>query len=401
MIRTPARSIVGAIDAASARWMDAEFEPRVRAREAACARTGYSRAVVEYAFDRLFGELRGDAIEAIVVDELGCFDVLDGFTAVNGRPNVRTIPIGRVCIISSRTTIGVAIPAAVFAMCAKCNVLVKDREDRLVASFFKTLAEELPDLKERISARSWSGAASGAEIATYDAVVAFGDDATLAEIASQLSVSTRFIGYGSKASAGYVTRESLSHEEAARSIARGAALDLTLYEAEGCLSLHTLFVENGGAISVQRFAALLAEALRESARQFPPAIADATTAARRAAARDLALFRSSAAIHSDRGAGYLIVLDPPFEEPPLFLPQTIGVRAVDDSARAADYFARHGITLEGLAVAGERIDLLELAATCKAARVAPFGTLQAPPLGAFYGGRPRIAEFVRWLGDET
>ncbi|MGA8574729.1 MAG: acyl-CoA reductase [Candidatus Cybelea sp.] len=401
MVKTPARSIIGAIDAASARWMDPDFEPRVRARDAACARTGYSLAVVDYAFDRLFGELRADAIEAIVADELGCFAVLDRFTAGDGRPKVRAIPIGRVCIISSRTTIGVAIPAAVFAMCAKCSVLVKDREDYLVASFFKTLAEELPELGEWISARPWSGAASSAEIAAYDAVVAFGDDATLAQLASQLGVSSRFIGYGSKASAGYVTRESLSHEAEARSIARGAALDLTLYEAEGCLSLHTLFVENGGAMSVARFAELLAEALRETAREFPPAIADAAAAARRAAARDLALFRSSVAIHSDRAAGYLIIVDPPFEEPPLFLPQTIGIRAVDDTLAAAKYFARHRIAVEGLAVSGRRNDLLELAASCKAARVAPFGTLQAPPLRAFHGGRPRIAEFVRWLGDET
>ena len=79
----------------------------------------------------------------------------------------------------------------------------------------------------------------------------------------------------------------------------------------------------------------------------------------------------------------------------------IGIRAVDDSLRAGEYFARHGIAIEGLAVAGRRNDLFELAAACKAARVAPFGTLQAPPLGAFHGGRPRIAEFVRWLGDET
>jgi hypothetical protein len=33
-------------------------------------------------------------------------------------------------------------------------------------------------------------------------------------------------------------------------------------------------------------------------------------------------------------------------------------------------------------------------------RIAPFGTLQHPPLASPHGGRPRIAEFVRWVSDE-
>jgi hypothetical protein len=35
------------------------------------------------------------------------------------------------------------------------------------------------------------------------------------------------------------------------------------------------------------------------------------------------------------------------------------------------------------------------------ARIAAFGALQSPPLHAYHGGRPRIAEFVRWVTDET
>jgi hypothetical protein len=176
---------------------------------------------------------------------------------------------------------------------------------------------------------------------------------------------------------------------------------LTLYETEGCLSLHALFVEGGGAVSAARFAALLEEALSAAVREFVPAL-EAQAASRRAIARELATFRrESGALPADPAAPYLVVVDPPNDEPPLFLAQTIGVRCVDEPASAAEYLERHGITLEGLAVAGARDDVVELALRAKAARIVPFGALQSPPLGAFHGGRARIADFVRWIGDET
>ncbi len=403
MVRKPVRSIIGAIDAAAARWSDARFAPRMRARDAVSARTGYSPPMVEYAFDRLFGALRRESVEAVIADELGCIDVLDGFAERAGRPAAQALPLGRVCVVSSRTTIGVALPAALFALCSKCDVLVKDREDHLAAAFFDTLAGELEELRDSATAQAWNGDDDAVELSGFDLVVAFGSDATLAGLAAKLRPATRFIPFGSRASAGYVTREALSgaHHEA-EAIARGAARDLVLYESEGCCSLHVLFVESDGAVTVQRFAAMLVDALDAAAVKFPPQAPDAATVARLAVARDMATFRAGAGrVYSSPRAGYLAIVDPPFEEPPLFLPRAIGIRSVENSSQAAQYFEHHGIALEALAVAGVRQDLLDLAARAKAARIARFGTLQAPPLGIFHGGRPRIADFVRWLGNEA
>lgn len=400
MIKAPVRAIAAAIDAAAVAWSLPDFEPRVQARDAVSRRTGYSEPMVEYAFDRLFGVLRRDAIETVIEDELGSLDALDRFVERVGRPRAAALPIGRVCIVSSRTTLGVAIVPAIFALCAKCEVLVKDREDHLAASFFTTLAENFPEIRDAVAARPWDGVSNAATLSGFDVVVAFGSDATLADIASNVGYPARVIGYGTKASAGYVTREALAAEPAARTIAAGAARDLVLYESEGCLSLHALFVEDGGAVKAQRFAELVACAMRDAASELPSAFDGARTSARRAAARDLATFRGER-YFADAGAQYLAVLDPPPASPPFFLPRTLGIHCVERPAEAAQYFERHGIRLEALAIAGDRSDLRELAARTGAARIAPFGTLQAPPLGIFHGGRPRIAEFVRWIGDET
>ena len=261
MVKTPVRSIVGAIADAAARWSEPAFPPRLHARDGVSARTGYAPAAVDYAFDRLFGSLTGGAIEAVITGELGSLDVLDGFVAGRGRPPHRALPLGRVCVISSRTTVGVAIVPAIFALCAKCSVLVKDREDSLASAFLATVVEHLEALRGAVEARVWDGTGHARALSGFDVVVAFGSDATLGEIGARLEPEVRFIAYGSKASAGYVTRHALREESTAQAAALGAALDLILYEGEGCLSLHVLFIEREGAVTPQRFGKLLGEAI--------------------------------------------------------------------------------------------------------------------------------------------
>lgn len=402
MVKKSVRAIVAAIAAAAARWSEPGFAPRMRIRGAVSERTSYSLPAIDFAFDTLFGSLRREALEAIIADELGCLDVLDDFVARGARGRVRALPLGRVCIVSSRTTIGVALLPALFALCAKCQVLVKDREDNLIATFFETLAGELDEARSVAIAQTWTGGDADYDLTTFDAVVAFGSDATLAQIGNALPFPGRFIPYGTKASAGYITREALMDERAAESIARGAARDLVLYESEGCLSLHALFVERGGAISPERFAELLTGEIRAASRAFPAGPHDALSAAERAQARDLEIFRGGDAhIYADPSAEYLVVLDPSLDVPPAFLPLSVRLHVVDGASQAAEYFTRHGIAVEALAVAHASSDLRAMGIAIGASRIAAFGTLQTPPLGVFHGGRPRIAEFVRWVSEDT
>ncbi|HKU67775.1 MAG TPA: acyl-CoA reductase [Candidatus Baltobacteraceae bacterium] len=401
LLQTPVRTIVRAIADAAERWSDADFPPRVRATERVVARTGYSVPVIEYALDRLFFGITHRELVATIQSELGSLDILDGFAPRGGRPDAWAAPAGAVCIISSRTTIGVAIVPAIFALCAKCDVLVKDREDALVRAFFETLAEELDPLAQAARAASWSSEDERApNLAEFDGVVAFGDDRTLAAISSAVHPSARYIGCGSRASAGYVTREALSSRNAAAEVARGAARDLVLYETEGCLSLHTLFAERGGEISVADFGSILAAAVEEANVEFPIGERSAAEVAAIAQQRDLAAFRAAGgrgAVFASADADYAIIVDQPSSEPPHFLPRTIGVLAVDGPRDALAYVREHRLRLEGFALSEHRADALEMAVAAGAVRLTRFGELQHPPLSGDHGGRPRIAEFVRWI----
>jgi hypothetical protein len=400
----PARSIVRAIAGAAERWSDGDFSPRVRLLDAVAARTGYSLPVVEYALDRIFLSLGENAIAETIARELGSLDALDRFVERGALPRARALPLGSICIVSSRTTIGVAIFPAIFALCAKCDVLVKDRDDGLVGAFFATLRDELDEFETAARATTWDGRHEAADLGAFDGVVAFGSDAALAHLRDGVSPAARFIPYGSKASAGYAGRDALATQTGARDVARGAARDLVLYESEGCLSLHALFVERGAAVTPDAFTALLAAEIERAEVEFPLGTRSADASARLAQRRDLAAFRAasgSGAVYSDANASYLAVLDPPPSEPPAFLPRALGVHAVDGPDDAAAYLERHRLPLEAFAVAGMRDDIFAMAVKAGAARVAAFGELQSPALGGYHGGRPRIAEFVRWMSDET
>jgi acyl-CoA reductase-like NAD-dependent aldehyde dehydrogenase len=403
MVKTlPVRSIIDAVAGAAAAWSDARFEPRRRALDAVGARTGYSQPVVEFAFDRLFRPLTGDAIAAVIAGELGSLDVLDAFVRRGTRRATRALPIGRVCVISSRTTIGVAIVPAIFALCAKCAVLVKDREDHLVSAFFATLAEMHAELGDAVAARPWRGESDAVNLDAFDSIVSFGNDRTLAAISASLQFPTRLIAYPSKISAGYLSRSSLARQRDADAAACGAARDMLLYDGQGCLSLHVLFVERGAEVSPTRFCETLSDAIEDAAREFP-AVASAESSARRATARDMASLRSDRdqRIFTDTRSSYLVVLDPPLDQPPLLLPRALSVYSVADPREAVAYIERHRIPLEALAVAESNANLRNVAAGLGASRMTLLGSLQEPPLGEFHGGRPRIAEFVRWISDET
>jgi len=383
-----ARKIIGAISDAAERWRDADFPVRVRATQRIAERTGYSIPVVEYALDRLFFSIDRASIEAVIAGELGEIAVLDGFRARAGRTDAWARPIGSVCVISSRTTIGVALPAALFALCAKCDVLVKDREDSLIVSFFETLREELPEFEQAARAEPWSSQDDAAPaLRAFDAVAAFGRAETLATIRAALPPEARFIGFGSRASAGFVSRESLSGADAAAEIARGAARDIVLYETEGCLSLHVLFVEDGGVVSVAAFSQTLHDEITRANIEFPRGEHASERFAQGAHTRALAAFRNA----SSQSA---------LSEPPPFLPRLAHAIPVGNPADALDYLRRHGIALEGFAVADSRPDVIDMAVSAGAVRITRFGELQNPPLTGEHGGRPRIAEFVRWI-DKT
>jgi hypothetical protein len=395
-----AEQIVAALADAAERWCDADFPARVRATQAIVARTGYTEPVVDYALDALFGELDARTLHDTIADELGSLAALDGFVAREGRPEVFFAPQGDVAIVSSDTTIGVAVPALVYALCAKASVLVKDRDDALVRAFAETIATERPELGARMSVETWDGSnvdASRDRLADARVVLAYGRNETLRAIRRVLRPEARFVPFGHRTSIGYVAREALAAPAAARDMARALATDAFLFDGEGCLSIHVAFVERGGALEPAEFAQIAGNACDEVAVEFPAGFSELDPAG--IAIRSAALFRAAqgtGAVYGGVLAPHLLVLDPDPADPPPWARRTLGLYSVDGPEEALAFLQRHGLELEAVATApGTRAEIDAFAIAAGASRLAAFGTLQRPPLGGEHGGVGRILPFVR------
>ena len=398
-----ASAIVRAIADAADRWSDADFPPRVGATQAIQKRTGYTAPVVEYALDRLFFSLTREALEAAITDELGSLDALDGFVARAGRPDGFARGVERVIIVSSDTTIGVALVPAMFALCAKSSLLTKDRSDALVSAFIETLIEERPEIAEAVLTQTWRGGDDPREAALLKAaevVVAFGGPAALIAIRALLNADASFVPFGHRVSLGYFDAAAWAALDPAerRALAEGIARDALLYDGEGCFSLHALFVE--GLESDPALGAELGKAFERVAIEFPPGTLDAARAAAVAAQQALSAFRVAQA-SAAAPPSPMLDFAPPLDRPPALLPRLLPVYDVSDADDVAEFVARHRLPVQALGVVDPATDeARSLAETIGAVRIARFGTLQSPPLAGRHGGRPRISDFVRWIDAE-
>ncbi|MDB5071869.1 MAG: acyl-CoA reductase [Candidatus Eremiobacteraeota bacterium] len=407
----PATRIIGFIADAAQRWCDADFAPRVRATAAIEARLGYTTPVVDYALDRLFSGITRDALEAATSSELGSVAALDGVVERRGAPAAWARGVDRVVVVSSDTTVGVAIAPAVFALCAKCDVVVKDRSDALVAAFFSSLAQEHPAFAHAAQARAWHGGDDPDEdelLARADTVVAFGRDETLRTIRARCGVDARFIPFGHRASIGRLTRAEA--EQLDDALAERIARDALLYDGEGCLSLHALFVHSdaarhgaasAGDETLAHVARVLAGACERVAVEFPGGSRAPGRAAQVGAYRSLATFRAAGGRGGVlRGGDATLVVDPPRDEPPPFLPRVLPLIAVPSDDAVAAYAAEQRLPVQALGVVAPDARAAALAERIGAVRVAPFGAMQDPPVAGHHGGAPRIAHFVRWIDRE-
>lgn len=406
----PVRRIVRAVADAARRWEHPDFPPRVRAQAALEGRTGFSAPVVEVALDRALARLTVAEIERTLRGDLGSLEVLDRVAPGPYGAPAHAAPAGTVLVVSSTTTIGVGLWPALLALCCKNDVVLKEPEEALGAGFFSTVVEEEPALAGALHAASWPGGDEEIEEPLYaraGVVVAFGADHTLRAIRQRLPIGARFVGYGHAASIGIVLREALADEESALRAADGAAVDLSLYESTGCLSLHALYVERGAAVEPERFAALLAQTLTRRTVEFPVGRRDLAQSAAIRGARELAAFRSAGgrgAVFTGTDLAWTLILDPPPDQPPAFLPRTLSIAPVNDAVEAIEHAMALGLPVETLGVAPLDVpraaSLCARAARAGASRICALGAMQHPYLASHHGARPRVADFVHWVDIE-
>jgi hypothetical protein len=216
-------------------------------------------------------------------------------------------------------------------------------------------------------------------------------------------VNTRLIGHGHKISFAAIGRERLSSPDAARSLARGVAYDISLWDQQGCLSPQLCYVEDGGHVGPLAFAEHLAEALSAAALEFPPRQLGFDDQAQVLRFRHEAEWSMTGLLASAGSTDWSISVEEGADFVPTCLNRCVRLKVLRDLGELPVALAGHRRHLEcaGLAVeAARETSLAELLAGCGVHRLCPIGAMQRPPLSWRQSGRPRVADWVEWTTVE-
>jgi hypothetical protein len=408
LVRRPVPSLLSSLDRAVQRWLDPASGERQEAEATLPAQTGLSPAMICHTLPLVFQEYRAERLETLLRDELGDLHALDAFVPVPGGwrkaygPNLITQ-------VLAGNLPGAGLDGVIFALLLKSATLVKasSQEPLLPALFARSLARVDPDLGACLAVVTWPGGNAVLEevaFARAEVVLASGADESLASIRSR--VPGQFIGYGHKISFGVITREALSE---AQDLARRAAYDVVLFDQQGCLSPHLVYVEEGGGVTPLEFAAVLAQALEQWQAVLPRGRVTPEESAAIRRVRDEAEWQAlggkEVTLHASTANTAWSVI---YEADPTFVPsplhRTVRVKPLTTLAQLDSLLVpwRSHLEAAGIVAAPARLtEAADLLGRAGVSRICPLGAMQAPPLNWRHGGRPRVSDLVRWAGVEA
>lgn len=431
------QELVELVAFAAERWMQPESGFRRIALDQGAAETGFSPATLGRGLDTLFKQLTVENLQALLLQDLGDAQRLDGFAAPVGELRQGRLALARGPEMLVHVAAGNLPNSALFSLVLgiltrSAQFMKLARSGNLIPRLFAhSLADLEPKLGSCLELAVWSGGHESLEAALFheaDCVTAQGSDETLQSIAPRLRHGCRWIPHGHRLSFGFIGSDQLSSYQAPR-LAHRAAADITAWNQLGCLSPHVFYVEDRGSVSAEGFAEFLAVALAEREAAEPRGPLPVEIAAEIAGRRSLhelrqahhrvtreeaktvprgAFFEAPAAgtrvWASTESTAWTVV----FEEDPRFRTSCLNrfvyvkpCRGLEDMLRHAEV-VRGQVSTLGTAVGENRLaEMVPVLAQWGITRICPLGRMQEPPAGWRHDGRPTLGDFVTWTDWET
>jgi hypothetical protein len=409
----PVAEIVEVVDAVAARLLDRGDPLRRAAERALPAVTSYSPPMIRRVLDRMAADWRAPRLRELLRREFGDPRVLDGFRPAGRGSGMRAAFGPRLAVhVFSGNVPGVAVTSLVRSLLVKAGTVGKAAlgEPLLAALFARGVAEADPDLGACLAVTYWPGGDEAMERAALDladAVVVYGGAEAVASIRSRSPGTARFLGYGPRVSFGVVAREALD-AAGAPDVARAAAVDVSTFDQQGCVSPHVVYVERGGAVSPEAWAVLLAEAMAAVEAELPRGTLSPgeSSAVRQLRAEAEFLEAGSSGVRllaSSEGTAWTVVLDPRPGFAASCLNRVVRVRPVDSLDEIVAEVHPYRALLQTVGVAGPPERVREVASClgpAGASRFAPLGAMAWPPPWWHHDGRAPLGELVRWAEIE-
>jgi hypothetical protein len=408
-------SIIRLLDQLAAEWLSPDFPFRRFTLEAGPEATGFSAPVLAAGLDQFFKQLTADNLEAFLRQELGHAHRLDDFHPddhaaggkraglVRGPFLLAHIAPGNIPNpVLSEMVLGLLVRSAQFVKCASGGALIP-----------RLFAHSIYDADHKAGAclevAEWKGGVESLESALFaeaDCIVATGSDGMLDSIGKTAPRTARFVGYGTRVSFGYVTREALEHDAA--TVVQRAAADVTAWNQRGCLSPHVIYVEDGGRVTAEGFAERLAGELEAMEKTLPRGTLKTSDAAAIATRRSFYEVRAAHCLDTKmwtslQSTAWTVI----WENDPRFqlscLNRFIYIKGVADLNHALQgaELVREQVSTVGLSSTGAQAhELAQRLAQWGARRICPLGQMQSPPLAWRHDGRPALGDLVTWTDWE-
>ncbi|MCX7886961.1 MAG: hypothetical protein N3B01_06880 [Verrucomicrobiae bacterium] len=401
------QAVIEAIAAAAKNWLVADSPWRERAVEEAPAVTGFSPAMVGEIVERVFGAVTTESLRLVLEREFGNWRVLDEFSA-HGATRTRAFGPPLILHWLAGNVPAPGILSVINGLLLRSGNLVRmsARDTVFPRLFVESVRAVAPEVGACAEVWEWphtDRVLSGAVLARADAVVAFGEDSAIAAVRQMTPSSVTFLGYGQKVSFAYVCRDALTPDRVPV-LAAAVAEDVSVYDQQGCLSPHVIYVEEGGVVSAREFAAALADAMAVFQARIPAGTLSLEEAAM------VSILRAGYEFRAASDAGVAVWADAPphrwlviYDDDPAFvlscLNRTVFVKPAEGErcVLAAIRQIASRISTVGVAPMSDRmLGFAEQLARLGIHRVCPVGQMQRPPLWWFHDGRPNLSLLVRW-----
>lgn len=405
LLHLPAQEIAHRLGYLAARWLDPDYPPRVKAVPEMSAATGFPEAMVSLGLDRAFQQLIPPRLEELIVEELGDCRRLDG--PASGSRTGHDLRWAAGPELITHVLAGSIVTPGLWSLCfglvvKAANLLKCSSQDPVfLKRFADSLRRESPDLAECVSVWSWTREEvemTRSALDAADLAIAFGDDASISHLQSEVRPPRRFIGHGHRVSLAVIDSEAFTP-----AVAASVAEDVAFYDQQGCLSPHVAFLV-GERSDCLDFCQCLSQAMQDAEVRWPRrALAPAEAAAIQQVRAEVEMRQAAgepARLSASAGSTAWSLL---YDERPAFEPSCLNrvlrVKRLPrlDMLEVALRPVRGRVQAIAVSPGSAAGRVAALGGQSGFTRICPPGQLQNPPIHWAAGGIGNLVPLITWL----
>jgi len=404
--------IINIIDRVIEQLLDRTNPYRKKAEALLPILTGYDREMVRLGLTSYLKSFRKQELQRFLVEDFTNPLILDDFQPRAKRGFSKAVGPNLIAHVWSGNVPGIPLWSFISGLLVKSGNIgkVSSGEPLFAGLFAQLLSETAPALADCFAVVWWKGGDVEREQAFLqqsDLVLGYGKNESLKSLREQIPITTRFIPYGHKFSFGIIAKTSLDAQKVWKT-AHDAAYDVIRYDQQGCYSPHVFYVQRGGKIAPEQFAAYVAHALSNFEIKYPRKklnIEEAAAVSKWRQQEEISSFsRDKKEILGDISANWTVVYEDQIGQlAPSILNRTIRIVAIDRLEDIIPYVKQHRKLLQTVGIACSPKELFYLANMLSGLgviRITGLGNMTSPESGWHHDGRFSLLDLVDMVDIE-